>query len=301
VYYPLYNKKDDIIYFMINNIRIKSLSKETFKSVLIIFLFIIGFILFLKQESKYAPVNNTELKPLLYIDNTNTQDQTSNLVSETHRLNSCLDIYGKTDIEKEDYFASSSNSIKDYKVLVECSHAINSYYPDQKDEYFVVKDLKRDVKYYIFDNQKYVLGNLNLIGIKDNFVFYNYCWEECSYVQYFHLNNNSEEKEIIAYPEYIDVLYRQGLPRDSEMIIHKEKALFISAHKIQELDTKTFKLTDIKVINQDKMFGRYGEMGGEFYPVYEIKDDGILFKIYKNSTESVTLEDPVLDTYKLSF
>ena len=51
-----------------------------------------------------------------------------------------------------------------------------------------------------------------------------------------------------VYPEKIDILYRQGLPVESQMITIKNRAFFVSEHKIQELDTTYFALKDIKII-----------------------------------------------------
>jgi hypothetical protein len=195
------------------------MKKETTKRITITIFLIVIFVSLFFLFKKYEAVKSI------------TQS------SATHRLNSCQDSYGATIKDREDYYASSSVVVDGYKVLLDCSHAINSYSPEHKDEYFVVKDIKKEIKYYILDNKKDILGGLHIIGIKDNLLFYDYCWEGCSSPEYIQLPVSVNGKEVSVYPENIDVLYKQGLPRDSQMEIYKNKVLFLSAHKIQELNT----------------------------------------------------------------
>lgn len=220
-----------------------------------------------------------------------------NQLTTAHRLGACDEAYGLTVKEREDYYASSSSAVGGYRVFVDCLYAVNSYYPEQKDEYFFVENSQNHRKYYVHDGKKYVMGGFHIIGVKDNFLFYNECYEGCTASQYFQVDTTDTQSEVVVYPETLDVLYRQGLPSGSFMEIYKDKVLLLSAHKIQELSIPDFKLTDLKVIEDNKVFGVYGDLGGEFIPKFEKKNGGILFSVYKN--ENVGDEGKVVDTYFL--
>ena len=225
----------------------------------------------------------------------------SSQTTKIHRLNSCEEAYGGTLKDRETYFANNSTIVDGYKVLLDCSYAVNSYYPEKKNEYFFIKDTRNNNKYYIIDNKESVLGGLNIIGRKDNFLFYHYCWEGCSQPEYFQLNTSNEVEHSDVYPEKIDILYRQGLPVESQMITIKNRAFFVSEHKIQELDTTYFALKDIKIIEKNNVFGTHNEFASEFTPDFEIKDNGILFKIYKNDSTNLNKKGLLLGNYFLKF
>lgn len=283
-------------------LKIKTFPRKNLWLITVIVLILLVCSVFFKQNNiaEITTVTNViDIKPANIIKDNMVDNQTVHQEKQ-HRLNSCSGAYGETEKSIEDYYSSSSPIVDGYKVLLDCSHAVNSYYPEEKDEYFVVENVKTHNKYYLVDNKKYVLGSLNILGVNDNFLFYNYCWEGCGSPEYIELSSAVDERKIgYVYPETIDSLYRQGVPRDSWMMIYKNKILFISAHKVQELTIDNFGIQDIKTINKDEIFGSFGEAMGEFMPDFVLQDNGILFKIYKTNTETLESKGVQIGTYLL--
>ena len=219
----------------------------------------------------------------------------------THRLSSCADWYGDSIESREKRYNSNSVAVDGYKSSISCSYAENSYYPEQKDEYFIIKDVNKGDSFYIMDGRKFILGGLGIIGVKDDFLFYRFCYEGCSEPQYVILNTGYDygSSTYQVYPEKIDVLYRQGLPRESGMVINKNRVFFVSLHNIFELNTNDFSIKKIKTIDSDTIFGIYSGMDGGFVPEFEKKDNGILFKIYKDTKGDNTIENKSIDSYFL--
>jgi hypothetical protein len=256
-------------------------------------------ILLISSISLYFLKNNHAPK---IVSNSNTLNNSPlQKAYDSHRLSACAEWKASNigDIEKE--HASSSPTIDGYKSMVDCSYAENSYYPEKKDEYFVIKDTNKSLSFYVMDGRKHILGSLNIIGVKDDFLFYNFCYEGCSALEYVRLNTNYDygSSTYQVYPEKIDVLYRQGLPRESGMVINKNRVFFVSLHNIFELNTNDFSIKKIKTIDRDTIFGIYSGMDGSFVPEFEKKDNGILFKIYKDTKGDNAIENKSINSYFL--
>lgn len=211
--------------------------------------------------------------------NNESQSDKVTYTEDKHRLSACG---GNSILESENEFASSSKEVNGYKVLLNCDYAINTYYPDRKDEYFYTLDIKNNIKYYINDNKKYVIGSPKILGAREKNVFITYCYEGCSGIQMFDLKDRPiEDKETNIFPYEIGQVLARNKIYSNDLFVLNNKVIIIYENKIYEFDESNFTLKVIKEISSDKVFGKYGGMGGELSAEYKTEGNNIKYYIYK--------------------
>ena len=269
----------------------KTLKRLNVLIVILIFLVIFSFykfqkeIFYFKNQVKILNLNNKNIS-----ENQNIK----------HKIFTCLENNNSPEKAEKDYLKNSKE--KDgLKSLISCFN--NKYFFKNKndDNFFVIWDSVNNIKYFISNYteyyDKFILVNLVILGKKDNFIFYKYCYEGCSDVKFIDTNKalnkyeNGNQKIILTQEENLNLLYRQNLDSESYFIFYKNKIFFISKNKIWEFNPKDFFTKKLKEINQDKAFGLNDVISGDFIPIYTEKENGLLIKIYKNNTSYDSEED----------
>ncbi len=199
---------------------------------------------------------------------------------EKHKLEACA---GPSASESEVEFASSSPEINGYKVLLDCSKETYNQGPGKKDESFYILDIKNNIKYYIYNEVKYLVGSPVILGVQDKNIFISYCYESCGRKQMLSLGESSERNENVrsVFPYHIGEILDRNKIYSHDLFVLNNKVVVVYENKIYEFNSNNFTLKVLKEIDADKVFGRYGGMGGEFYADYKIDGNFIKYNIYK--------------------
>ena len=206
-------------------------------------------------------------------------------VSDKHTLAFCAE--GNTPNEAEEYFASTSEAVSGYKLFVDCNHAINSYYPDRKSEYFGIQHISTGVgvgkdraggKYYIEDNEKYIVGTPKILGVLNNYIFINYCYEGCGRLKMLDLKLISPDGSIQSYElgSFLDL----NKVYSSDLFVLNNKVIIVYQNKIYELNPSNLNLKTIKEIKSGEMFGTDSEAGYGFSPDCKVYTNILRCNIY---------------------
>ena len=212
------------------------------------------------------------------------------IVTPLHRLAYCRD-HTSVNITYLD------SNIDGYIMFVDCNFKINNIEDidnlsgdEYENEYFGIQNVKSNKKFYIDDNKKFVLGTPNILGIKDNILFINYCHEGCGYLESIDLSyliDDISTSITTVYPRSIrDFLYfklnLKGLS-EPDLFIINNRVILIDLYRIYELNTKDFSLKTLLSLKEEETF-YYDSYRADM--IYTKKQNGIDYNVYSKASES---------------
>ena len=110
---------------MTHYLKIGKLNKKSLKNILILILILILIAIWVFFFLKYNKLERNK-------DYALSLDTSPSQIVKLHRLSACEEGYGESIKDREAYFATSSATFDGYKALLNCSYAVNKYYPEEK-------------------------------------------------------------------------------------------------------------------------------------------------------------------------
>lgn len=216
---------------------------------------------------------------------------------ESISLSDCNPLYGSPEeIEKD--IASNTPTINGYKIFIDCAHHIADKYPEKKDDYFGILDLKNNVKYYIETGEN-TLSSPGILGVKKDFIFTQYCYEGCHGIRMFNIKDVTSEN-FLRPVEISQILQANNIIDTAFLFLLNNRVVIIDENKIYDLNTDNFTVKILKEISADKMFGIYEESGHDFVADYKIEGNFIKYNIYNKKAVNVNfgsgLENKIIES-----
>ncbi len=247
-------------------------------ALLLVFSLLNMFFLFkeMKTQRPFSPVNKIEIPRVSQDIITLSQNKKS------HKISACSELVESG--TSTTYVVYDDTEKDGYKIFLDCSV---SRYPDRKTESFGVVNIKNNIKTYFDERDSYILGGPEILGTKNDLLFYKYCYEGCSQPRAISLSENiNMDLESFVYD--LESIFIRNKVYSTDLIVINNRVVIVEQNKIWELNTNNFSLKILKEISEDKIFGRYSQAGYGFYADYVKKENGIEYKIYdKKSAQGI--------------